>query len=557
MALVMDTEIETDGYDQDEFEEDEELYSAVAVYKAISENNSLDEKYQEVLRRLRDEVKDSVFERLPISQDLKKNGYISAEKFYGKSPDSVRKKLWGLICRSPLVVEERILMQEYDMESERETVFLANPVLMAIVLEEYSLAEALIKTGYAVDDRCLEPQIYMIKRGEALEKQYEWHDISITQFLFARPEMPETLRLLICERLSLLRPVFDYHYDWWNNPFLEKEMTEKNNVKYMVRKFPVDGFEAICQTDYELLEGMFTEENINYFSSDEMCDYKSEQQEEIFDRLLTYMTGTEDVRILIKKLVEVSMLPHANDEEHEIGRIWWKLFPKIKQICEYDEECTDICVEALMGYYCLYATENRRLGSLLWDCTETHKKKQLQRLEKAIKDLCTADYTQEKFMDYLSAGMLLEGFNRYWISIDQVIWYLNFWKSVLKRGWRPIRFDKSFVEILDAALAYKAYVGTIAEEEEKEKCIQQSIDLVELLDGVSYDECPIKEFGYEQADFMNKVMQLESEELFMLCVEKNLIPKELLPIAAEAALELGYTKLMPSIIYLQSQKGVY
>ncbi|MBQ3035835.1 MAG: hypothetical protein IJD31_02785, partial [Lachnospiraceae bacterium] len=337
-------------------------------------------------------------------------------------------------------------------------------------------------------------------------------------------------------------------------PFLETETVINNNSIYNVKKNLMEGFEAIYQTDSELLEGIFEGENTQSVFLNEMCGYNREQQEKIFDRLLTYMAGTEDVRFLIEKLAKLSMGPFANEKDSEIGSVWWKLFPKIKQICEYDEGCTDECIQVLMDNYNLYTPENGRISKHLQKKIELHTKRQLQRLERAIRDLCTVDYTQEKLMDYLCKCMSSDGLGTQWMSIKRVSWYLNFWKSVLKREWRPIRFDKSFLEILDAILNYKAYYGNT--EEDKEQYIQQSIDLIELLDGVSYEECPIKEFGYEQADFMNKVMRLESEELLMLCVEKNLIPKELLPIAADAALELGYTKLMPSIIYLQSQKGV-
>jgi hypothetical protein len=110
----------------------------------------------------------------------------------------------------------------------------------------------------------------------------------------------------------------------------------------------MEGFEAIYQTDSELLEGIFEGENTQSVFLNEMCGYNREQQEKIFDRLLTYMAGTEDVRFLIEKLAKLSMGPFANEKDSEIGSVWWKLFPKIKQICEYDEGCTDECIQVLM-----------------------------------------------------------------------------------------------------------------------------------------------------------------------------------------------------------------
>lgn len=520
----------------------------------ILENN-VNKTEQQTINMLRDLEAYNEISKYVEGQTLVDYGYVAPKKLYGRSPEGTKAKLVQLSLDMYPVVEDRILMQKCDMESGSEEAFLVNPVLMAVILEEYEIAEKLIEKGYSVDDRFLEKQIYMKKSPETFD-DYNWHDISITQLLFARPQMPEKLRYEICDVLSLIRPVFDYNYDCRNNPFLETETVINNNSIYNVKRNLMEGFEAIYQTDSELLEGIFEGENTQSVFLNEMCGYNREQQEKIFDRLLTYMAGTEDVRFLIEKLAKLSMGPFVNEEDSEIGSVWWKLFPKIKQICEYDEGCTDECIQVLMDNYNLYTPENGRLSKHLQKRIELHTKRQLQRLERAIRDLCTVDYTQEKLMDYLCKCISSDRLGTQWMRIERVIWYLNFWKSVLKRGWRPVRFDKSFVEILDAALHYTVCVSATATEEGKEQCIQQSIDLIELLDGVSYEECPIKEFGYEQADFMNKIMQLESEELFMLCVEKNLIPKELLPIAADAALELGYTKLMPSIIYLQSQKGV-
>ena len=148
----------------------------------------------------------------------KTHGYIETKKIYDMSYAGVKYKLYQLLKNSEEIKEERILLK-IDAEPQKwEEVYLVNPVLMSLIIGDYECTEQLLDMGYGVDDRCFETQLYMICKSGDL-KHVEEYEISITQWLFAKEEIPKHLRERICEILGCLRPVFDFRYDYWENPF--------------------------------------------------------------------------------------------------------------------------------------------------------------------------------------------------------------------------------------------------------------------------------------------------------------------------------------------------
>ena len=162
------------------------------------------------------------------------------------------------LCKVPSNAEEGRFIYN-DGNGER---YLAAPVMMALLLKEYKLAEDLMDAGYFADDRILDAQVVSM---QDLSGEWSYQEVFVTQLLLARVEIPDGLFHKICEQLSVCRPVFSFNADYWSNPFLQDgEYRSGRRVTIPYTK----GLNRIYESRPELLEGF-----LDCIRENQFCDW--------------------------------------------------------------------------------------------------------------------------------------------------------------------------------------------------------------------------------------------------------------------------------------------
>ena len=254
-----------------------------------------------------------------------------------------------------------------------------------------------------------------------------------------------------------------------------------------------------------------------------------------FQEFIQYFEGMEDMEDILKFMSKETweLFPQTMDN-------YLKLLSKVKKVCGYNENANRACFYKAMK--CLLDV-NEMNQVYIPSVLDGMKKK----LSRYIRAWYPEDYTIEDYMEFLQENLIFEN----------VIQYIKIWKGILKQKWQPFWVD--VVTLLDKYFEnnknlFKDDNFFRNKSAMKMKCISNMIEFVELLDDVSYDTYPIEEDIETFAYFIGQVIEIQSEELLMLCVEKNLIPQKFLYFVGETALQLNYTKLLPCVIYMQSEK---
>lgn len=512
------------------------------------------------------------FQRSMYISTLEKHGYIEARKIYEISKEGVREKLHNLLEDEQIEVEDGYYLVEKEVDETRillrieadefhmEEVYLVNPVFMALIIEDYECAEQLLDKGYQADDRILEPQIYMVCRNGDIGQVKEY-EVSITQWLFAKLGIPEQLFKRICNILNVLMPIFSFSYDYFENPFYEStfnfekpvykkqpeivfDNSSQENVdndifgggfgsaigtgfgEYVL--FPtLDGFEKIYNMDSELLDGMLDEDSLKKI----FLDIRDRSHQKWISSFIKYFAHTDDMIPIIKMAADRIMYCQIG-----MSPVIVKILSEIKTACEYHSEAQTLFFHELIKWF------------------ERIKKQGMEReikprirnnIKQLIREAYPEEYDLEAYIEFIYDNY--EG-------CPQVLSYINIWKEVLKKEFSPLWVDMG--ALLDKCFEEtgKHYQKPLSLEFDK-AYISQLIDMVELLDGVTDEGYPIEEDLASFSLLVDHIIEVQSEELLLLCVEKNLLPREYLTPVSQVALERGYTKLIPSIIYMQSQEN--
>ncbi len=505
------------------------------------------------------------FQRSMHISTLEKHGYIEARKLYEISKEGVRQKLHDLLedlefydgndgyyLAEAEPDETRILLRIEADAFEMEQVYLVNPVFMALIIEDYECAEQLLDKGYQADDRVLEPQIYMVCRNGDIGQVKEY-EISITQWLFAKSGIPEKLFLRICNILNVLMPVFSFSYDYWENPFYKStfnfekpvyikqpekvfEDASEENVESNIfgggfgsgfeEYVPIpsmDGFEKIYNMDSELLEGMVDENSLAAVP----MDINDNNCQKWLSSLIKYFAYTDDMIPIIKMVGNKIMYSHIG----EINKVV-KILSEIKTACEYHNEAQTLFFHEMIKWF----VRIKKAGEI--------KPRILNKIKRIICETYPKEYDLEKYIEFIIDSC--NGYSR------EILDYIEIWKYVLKKEFSPLWVDMG--ALLDDFFEKTGKSSKNPENLEFGRTyISQMIDIVELLDGVTDEGYPIEEDLASFSLLVEHIIEVQSEELLMLCVEKNLMPREYLTPLSWIVLDRGYTKLMPSIIYMQSE----
>lgn len=462
---------------------------------------------------------------------LEKYGYRIGANQEDYNREAVLLKLQELAKARPEVEEELLLWWEHyaDGIDEYDELYLVTPVMLAMLLKEYELAEKLIDMGYWANDLLLKNQIYC-----EVGAQHLCVYLYISQLLTAWDDIPDGLFRKICEEISYTG--LDYKTDYWANPFL---MTSTEIIVH--QKSPsMKGLQRILEYDSEMLSGIINSIRGNI---DEYIPTNSREWKKLFGNLLVLISGHEDdLKALIDQFAPGrSQFFYHYGSDPKFRRFWIKMLPEFKKIYSCHEESHKVFFEHLLMLYYSLCTEVKN---------EKDKKTEKQALEvlELIKTSCPEWYTFDHYLNFMTE-------NIYWENYPEMT---GLWKQCVKKD---ITFEKtsdSFYLMLDCLFGKKAEEDMDDDDYDMDTSLRAWNKDQRILKGIRLlEELKDSDFKYEVSDendremlsyLISTLLDFGSEELLLTCLNVHLLPKEILPSFIKSAVHFGRKELLPVLI---------
>ena len=469
---------------------------------------------------------------------LEEYGYYSDSDPKGYDRETVLNKLKALSEVRPEVEEDLLLWWEHPISAEEnyQGVYLASPVMLAMLLKEYELAEKLVDKGYSASDLLTDTQYYCEEQAGM-----GWSvKISLSQLLMSQMDIPKRLFAKLCEQL--MYDGLDYVFDYWLNPFLmtSAEVIERKIIPSML------GFRRIWEYNRELLRGMLKDfDTHNSFWS---ISGKFKECKKLIRHLIFYFAGMGEDMMQILNVIRCEVERCINyNKVPPILRFCIQVLPELKEACSYEEDSEQAFFETTVKLYLNLCKQFNFVN-------RQQREKMLANATAVLETCCPSWYQIEDYMHYLLEKM-------HWSQYADM---LGIWKYVVKK---PIKFEKTewcFWELLEKLFGKKIDIGD--DEDDYELCedyriyrrterISESIRFLEHLNGTDwiYDSSNEDEI-MRLSNLISTMIDLNSEELLLTCLNVNLIPKEIVPELTKCALAYGGKKLLPVLLLHQNRK---
>ncbi len=472
----------------------------------------------------------SSFEYYQQKARLEKYGYTITAKQEEYNREAVLLKLQELVKVRPEVEEEMILWWEHyaDEIDEYDELYLVTPVMLAMLLKEYELAEKLIDMGYWANDLLLKNQIYCEAGAQNLCIY-----LYISQLLTSWDDIPDVLFQKICEEISYTG--LDYTVDYWENPFL---MTSTEIAVH--QKIPsMKGLQRIWEHDSEMFSGIM---NAIQSNVGEYVPRNSREWKKLFGNLVVFLSGHEDD---LKALID-QFAPEKNPffypgNAPKFRRFWIKMLPEFKKIYSCCEESQKVFFEHLLTLYYSLCTEVKN---------EKDKKMEKQALEvlELIKTSCPEWYTFDHYLNFMME-------NIYWEYYPEMT---ELWKQCVKKDVKFEKSSDSFYLMLDYLFGQKVEEDMDDDDYDMDNSLRTWNTDQRIVKGIRFlEELKDSDFKYEVSDendrkmlsyLISTLLDFGSEELLMTCLNVRLLPKEIIPSFIKSAVHFGRKELLPVLI---------
>ena len=484
-------------------------------------------------------------------EQLEQYGYTKEADPKQYNEEAVLTKLYELSDKKCTEEESLILFWSHTKTKEEnyDGLYLAGPVMMAMILKEYGLAEKLIDQKYSANDLAISEQFYLavedIEENSVFfrGKTCSYIVLHITQMLMAWSDIPNSLYRKICG--DLIGDNFCYFSDYWNNPFLmvSDEILSRKKIPSM------RGIKRLWEYDRNLLEGMMVDLKEDYRGY--FCVGELEEQKKLVRHLLVYFSGMwEDLKYLLDKFHCRMNFVRGTRESEKYLKFWIKLLPEVKQACSYNEESREVFFEFLLE---LYSTCSGYSSFI----SEKDVKKLLAQIAAQLEVSRPEQYTFDDFLTWLESKVR-------WTDSINYSKYFQIWKYYVKADMTFDKQNEAFWEILE-----NVFGTPILEEDEdewdyspecrernKQNRLTESILLMELIDGSHWNKIPMDENEKQLMAYLSSViLDFKSDELLFQCLRCGLISKEVIPALIKSAFQYDAKRLIPVLVLYQTQKA--
>ncbi len=472
------------------------------------------------------------YQNFPVESYPDRDGLISGLKQLLERPQS------GNEWQKPATI--------YMLYHENETTrYLANPLTLALLLEEYQLAEALVDRRYGEWFRD-DPQFISQKSMF----HWEYQEIFCTQFLVARTDMPETLFVKLCRDCDEQIGTISLWEDFLMNPFLERPVKWEEKNKEIPDFQQID---RIYRYNPQLFRwGMYGK--MRGYIGEYGClpTFSPKRTEMFLNQLIKYVIDFEDsiIQLLFVQKDQVSSI-YTDGEGYQYFKVWLKQLWRLQERCKESE-----CLQKTMFrhlIHCAYKQQSRKKKDHHARYSET-----MNQLSELIALTMPENY---EFADYLKE--IIDIVIRERESYSEYIRYLNVWKYCIRKPMKLRRTNKDYWYIVNAI------AGDVMEEleddpfhfnRERDRLNEKELRLSTLIDFFEFpiEFPPVKKISRamnEQIlDLFLILMDFGSEELAITCMKRNFVLVNQIPQYIDIAIEQKQLKLVPVMIAYQNMQ---
>lgn len=467
---------------------------------------------------------------------LRQHGFVRGGDNRQYNKEAVTEVLQEL-CVGEVSEEKQILWWEQD--GDEETIFLAYPVMMSLLLEEYDCMKKLLELGYAAEGNNIKNQIYATNVGKR-DKNFIYENISLQQLLLAR-EFPVEILGVVLASANAKSNFFEFDKDYWKNPLLVEDI----NAGIRKRIPALDGMKHIHKHFPKYLKGFINNRFAREWQHD-ITRMEARPRHQLFETMLEILKGNvKELGVLLEAFCPTFYYNKFANEQREMD-YWLKKLPEIYKACEGKAKCESLYFELLVGllYEMIDAGVTYEKGK--------HKER-YEQLKNAIIAGKPAHYTPEDFLNFIynkKKNLSRQNAKCTWTE------YLRIWKYVIKEPivvarnsnelWRFLRElfrtddEDDFLDVYEED-----------EEEFEEESLMSYIFLLEEIDTRIAEDERDGEYKELLVELVCGLMQLESEEAVLACLKNKLIPKEQIKACINTALKFERLRIVPALIMAQ------
>ena len=466
------------------------------------------------------------------------NGYVEGGDNRQYNREAVKDRLLEL-CEEELSETKQILW--WEKEGEEETLFLAFPVMMSLLLEEYECTKQLLQLGYAADTGVFQTQKYATNVGRR-DKALVYHTVNLQQLILAR-ELPVEILGLLLESVKSKKDFFLFERDYWRNPFLMEDVdagTRKTipslcGMKHLHKHFP------------EWLDGLL-QARLDSSWKHGVMRMEARPRHQLFEALLE-MTHrkVDELQVLFEVFRPTFYYNKFKNDQRETD-YWIKKLPMIYKACEGEKQCESLYFEMLVTLLYEMIDANK-------DYEKGRHKERYERLKEAIAAGKPKHYTPE---DYLLYTHINKKKNERPNSTTCWTKYLEIWKYIIKEPLLVARnseelwlFLRDLFRLANGITDEDDFYDIYEEEELTEENLMSYILLLEEIDTRIAEDENEDEYKDLLVELVCGIMQLESEEVVLACLKNKLIPKEGIKACINTALKFGKLQIVPPLIMAQ------
>ena len=445
---------------------------------------------------------------MALSNKIKNYSITVAEGDEYDNLEMLKNSLWEM-TKPESNVREKLLRYKDCRE-----IFLANPILMAIIIEDYELVEALLDKGY-------KPSYGMMNNQGKVQIEFCIADsvplnrlqrMNILQWILVDISIPDEVLVKVLDSLYLDNYVIKF----------SRDVVENTNILYPGKKkfeFYDDGFvvalnmfSRIARLDARYVNGGMEE----FRDITNPVEYNNK---ELFNTLFEVYKEYEDVELVIKCLI-------SGNYNLDIVA---EFLPKLKEIVDKDDRFKPRVVIDLFALYRLNNFDD--LGIIL-------DEKPLKKIKKWLKIIKGNTDMWNELMVHIQGNIETLSLINSWVKT---------WKELF--GEKFI-WDKSQTK-------YLAFLAKVSRSEDlfqtdKEDDILRLISFMGYIDEVKPSKHKSKRMMRCEEEIVDNFLMYENEELCLLALKMKLFDEENIEMLIDKAMDKRLRNLVPLFIYAKS-----
>ena len=460
-----------------------------------------------------------------ILKEMKEYSIKVADGARYDDPEMLKNRLWEMAKPESDISEELLRYND----RKHMVIYMANPVLMAFIIEDYELVHALLDRGYKPSCGMMDNQREVSALYFDTDTISEAHTkrINIIQWIMINPSIPDEIVVRVLDSLYLEDYIIRFNRDVLDNLYIYPDRKKVDDYEEGL-SIVLSRLLGISKLDARYVNGGMSQfkvvdsiEKMGNFG--EVDNSKRDNSRLIFDTVFEVYKEERDLKHVIEALIEKG---NCNPD------LVVRYLPKLKEIGDkYDGLRTQIVIELFNLY------KQNEFGFAV-----PMRDEPLKNIRKWMIKIKGKTDMWDAFIEYMLKNSCI---------ISMFGSFVEAWKDVFKENFIWDKSNMFYVMLLETIS--KKDKGFVFDTEED---VMRIIRFITSIDGIKCGTRKGKKLQRHEEKVMDNFLEYENEELFILCLKKKLFEGEQIDVLLEKALNKKKSNLVPLFIYAKNREEV-